>query len=166
MEPAGQPRLHLSCLSPTERPQGSSPAHSNKALAVALPVGARSRDPRGPRAGPDSTDSMPVFYQFFLKMQQEPCLHFYLAQERVSAALGSDAGLARWGPSCPELGSACARLQTTALKHKPPAAWQGILGLPQYTLGVRAMGGVWRAQQCWGAPSCPRGSAGSAHMTF
>ena len=65
---------------------------------MALLVGARGRDPRGPRARPDSTDSLPVFYQFFLKMQQEPCLHFYLAQERVSTALGSDAGLEQGWP--------------------------------------------------------------------
>lgn len=57
-------------------------------------------------------------------MQEEPRVcTFYLAQERVSKALGPDAGLEQgWPdgvPSCPELGAGRARLQMTALNPKP-----------------------------------------------
>lgn len=95
------------------------------------------------------------------------CLHFLSGAGEgfrgSGVRCGSGVGLTRWGPSCPELlGAGRARLQTTALKNKPPAAWQGVLGLPQCTRGARqalAVGGVQRAQQCWGRRAV-RGACG------
>lgn len=116
---------------------------------------------------------MPVFYQFFFLTDagRAMCLHFLSGAGEgfrgSGVRCGSGVGLTRWGPSCPELlGAGRARLQTTALKNKPPAAWQGVLGLPQCTRGTRqalAVGGVQRAQQCWGRRAV-RGACGvSSH---
>lgn len=97
------------------------------------------------------------------------CLHFLSGAGEgfrgSGVRCGSGVGLTRWGPSCPELlGVGRARLQMTALKNKPPAAWQGVLGLPQCTRGARqALAGCGRGAEgpaVLGAPSCPGGLRG------
>lgn len=61
-------------------------------------------------------------------MQEEPRVcTFYLAQERVSKALGPDAGLEQGGPdrvpSCPEL-ERVVQAANDCLKTQAPAAWR------------------------------------------
>lgn len=95
------------------------------------------------------------------------CLHFLSGAGEgfrgSGVRCGSGVGLTEL------LGAGRARLQTTALKNKPPAAWQGVLGLPQGAPGAPGRRWLWagcRGPSSAGGAELSGGPVGSAHVMF